>query len=409
MKTTNNQGTEKENGRLCAPFSPTQKNGDKLSNYLAMFGHAASDINQGALSAVLPFLVTGGYSYTQAVMLVFAANIVSAVVQPLFGWISDRRACPWFMGLGVLLAGVGMAGIGWAESYPFVVASALVSGFGVAMFHAEGGRISNLAAGARKGNGMSIFAVGGNVGFFVGPILAALVLTAFGMRGLAAFLVPTAVCAVVLFANNGRLKALGTAQSSAGYALDQPERWGMFGLVMGVLSLRSVLSYGFMAFIPLFLMNVLGQSEAASSLAISLFSVAGMLGTAVSGRTSEAVGAHRLCIVCLTVTAIAAVAFAFNGSSVALALALTAVIAIGIDLFYPSTVAVGMSYVPRHLGTASGLTYGVAICIGGAAEPFLGIAGDVVGLVPVVLVLAACSVVAAVIAVAVKRLDRKSA
>ena len=380
-------------------------NGDRISNYLAMLGHACSDINQGALSAVLPFLVTGGYSYTQAVMLVFAANIVSAVVQPLFGWISDRRACPWFMGFGVLLAGAGMAGIGWAGSYPLVVASALISGFGVAMFHAEGGRISNLAAGVRKGNGMSIFAVGGNVGFFVGPVMAAVALTAFGMRGLVVFLVPTAVCALVLFANNGRLKALGTAQSSAGYVPDQPERWGMFGLVMGVLSLRSVLSYGFMAFIPLFLMSVLGQSEAASSLAISLFSVAGMVGTAVSGRTAEVVGAHRLCIACLVVTAIAGVAFACNGSSVALALALTAVMAIGVDLFYPSTVAVGMSYVPRHLGTASGLTYGVAICIGGAAEPALGIAGDSFGLVPVMVALAVCSAIAAVIAVAVKRLE----
>ena len=160
-----------------------------------------------------------------------------------------------------------------------------------------------------------------------------------------------------------------------------------------------------MAFIPLFLMNVLGQTEAASSLAISLFSIAGMVGTALSGRTSEAVGAHRLTIACLSATAIGSAVFALNGSSVGLALVLTAVLAIGVDLFYPSAVAVGMSYVPQHLGMASGLTYGVAICLGGVAEPFLGMAGDAFGLTPVMLTLAAIALAAALLSVVVKKLD----
>lgn len=382
-----------------------KSSGDRGANYLTMLGHACSDINQGALSAVLPFLVLGGYSYTQAVMLVFGANIVSAVIQPLFGWISDKRSCPWFMGLGVLLAGVGMCGIGFAPTYAITVACAVVSGFGVAMFHAEGGRVSNLAAGVRKGNGMSIFAVGGNIGFFLGPIVAALVVTVFGMRGLAVFLVPSVICAVVLLASNKRFLALGAPAKSEVHVTEQPERWGLFGVVMGVLSLRSVLSYGLMAFIPLFLVANLGQSEALSSLAISAFSVAGAVATFFSGCAGEAAGAHRLCIACLAVTAVGIVAFALNESSVVLAVALTLLLAAGIDLFYPSTVAVGMSYVPQHLGTASGLCYGVAICMGGIAEPFLGMAGDAFGLVPVMFALAACAAVAALLAVVVKRLD----
>ena len=163
--------------------SEKKADGDKLANYLTMTGHMCSDINQGALSAIFPFLVVGsGYSYFEATMLVFAANIASAVIQPLFGWLGDKRPSPWFMALGIFLAGLGMAGIGYVQGYWLIVASAMVSGIGVAMFHPEGGRLSNLAAGARKGNGMSIFAVGGNIGFFVGPILCATFLTAFGLH-----------------------------------------------------------------------------------------------------------------------------------------------------------------------------------------------------------------------------------
>ena len=85
--------------------------GDKLANYLTMLGHLCADINQGALSAILPFLVVGaGYSYLEATMLLFASNIASGIIQPLFGWLGDRHPCPRFMALGVFLAGLGMAG-----------------------------------------------------------------------------------------------------------------------------------------------------------------------------------------------------------------------------------------------------------------------------------------------------------
>ena len=154
---------------------PTQnQKGDKLANYLTMAGHICSDINQGALSAVLPFLVVAhGFSYAAVAMLVFAANIASAVIQPLFGWIGDKRPCPWFMALGIFLTGLGMCGIGFLEDYRAIVASAMLSGIGVAMFHPEGGRLANLAATGTKAGGMSIFAVGGNIGFFVGCLCQA--------------------------------------------------------------------------------------------------------------------------------------------------------------------------------------------------------------------------------------------
>ncbi len=384
--------------------------GDKLANYLTMVGHACSDINQGALSAILPFLVVGGgYSYFQATMLVFAANIASAVIQPLFGWLGDRNPRPWFMALGVFLAGLGMAGIGIMPSYWWVVGSAMVCGIGVAMFHPEGGRLSNLAAGQRKGNGMSIFAVGGNIGFFVGPILCATFLTAFGLHGTLVFVIPATVCAIALLSFNSRFKALGSAVSKTpGDGEEAIEHWNLFGVVMSVLTLRSILSYGLMAFIPLFLVDVLGQGEALSSLAISLFAIAGACATAASGRVAEKAGTIKLMAACFGASTVCIVAFAFNGV-VAAALALTIALAVALDLCYPSAVALGMSYVPRHLGMASGLSYGVAVCAGGVAEPFLGMAGDNVGLVPVMLVLAALAAACTVIAAVLGRLHKKSA
>ena len=108
----------------------------------------------------------------------------------------------------------------------------------------------------------------------------------------------------------------------------------------------------------------------------------------------------------MLITAVFVVVFALNQSVVA-AFVFAALLAIASDLFYPSAVAQGMSYVPRHLGTASGISYGIAVCIGGVAEPFLGMAGDAYGLVPVMFIIAAITVVAAALALVVLKRDAK--
>jgi len=387
-----------------------QKDGDVVANYLTMTGHICADMNQGAISAILPFLVVGsGYSYLQATMLVFASNIASAVIQPLFGWLGDKFHAPWFMALGVFLSGLGMTGIGYASEYWLVVVSALISGIGVAMFHPEGGRLANLAAGSLKGRGMSIFAVGGNIGFFIGPIICAASLTAFGMHGTIAFLIPNTACAILLLCFNRRFMALGAPEVSHEDDDDNvlvKEHWDLFGMVMGIISARSIIQYGVMAFIPLFLVSNMGQTEAFSSMVISVFAIASAVATAFSGRTAEGVGTLRLTLVSCAFAGIAILAFAFN-TNVTVAIVLTIILALMLNIFYPSVVALGMGYVPRHLGMASGLSYGVAICIGGITEPFLGYMGDQVGLSPVMVVLAIIALASMVVAAILRHMQNK--
>src|SRR2546423_8730797 len=72
-------------------------------------GHACVDMCQGAVPALLPFLVAQrGYSYGAASALVLAATVASSIVQPLFGLASDRRSLPWLMPAGRVLSGAGL-------------------------------------------------------------------------------------------------------------------------------------------------------------------------------------------------------------------------------------------------------------------------------------------------------------
>ncbi|HSR10351.1 MAG TPA: MFS transporter, partial [Thermodesulfobacteriota bacterium] len=89
---------------------------------LLMTGHLVTDINTGALPAILPFLkdsLTLSYTMTAAIVLIF--NVTSSVIQPVFGYYSDRRSTRWLLPVGPFLASLGLALLGWAPSYVWVL------------------------------------------------------------------------------------------------------------------------------------------------------------------------------------------------------------------------------------------------------------------------------------------------
>ncbi|MGH9610624.1 MAG: MFS transporter, partial [Bryobacteraceae bacterium] len=101
--------------------------------------HFATDLNQGVLPAMLPlFIVQRHFSYEVAAYLVMAISGASCFLQPVFGWLADRRPSPWLAPAGVLVAGIAMAFVGVASTETWLIVAASVSGLGLAAFHPEG-------------------------------------------------------------------------------------------------------------------------------------------------------------------------------------------------------------------------------------------------------------------------------
>jgi FSR family fosmidomycin resistance protein-like MFS transporter len=92
-------------------------------------GHLMVDMNTGALPALLPFLKsTFGLSYTMIGTLVLVTNLSSSLIQPVFGYLSDRSARTWLLPFGVMAATCGMATIGLAPSYTVLLFLVFISG-----------------------------------------------------------------------------------------------------------------------------------------------------------------------------------------------------------------------------------------------------------------------------------------
>lgn len=387
-----------ENSENLSRSSLNKPKHDRRYSYLMMIAHLCDDLNQGALVAVIPFLVLhNGYSYAEVTALLLASNAASAIIQPLFGWLGDKKPRPWLMAAGIFLAGIGMAGVGVLPNYPLIMASAMLSGIGVAMFHPEGGRLGNLTAGEQKGKGMSIFAVGGKLGFTFGPLVATAAITLWGLPGTLIFIIPSTLCAAILLSQNKALLSYSNPDKQSSDDSLYQDNWVGFGFVMGAISCRSIMYYAFLSFIPLFLVYNLGQEEAFASSVISLFALVCAVGTIASGWAGQLLGAKKLIIVSYACVAIEVVIFAFNGSLI-VALILIALLALTCDISYPSAVAMGQSFVPHHLGMASGLSFGVMVCIGGLMTPVFGLIGDYFGLQVVMLCVTAIALLGIIIA-----------
>jgi MFS transporter, FSR family, fosmidomycin resistance protein len=344
--------------------------------------HLSTDLCQAAVPGLLPFFVDQrGYSYSAAGALVFAATVGSSLIQPLFGHAADRLQLPWLMPLGVALAGVGVGLAGVAPSYPLTFAAIVVSGIGVAAFHPEAARYTNYASGPRQAAGMSVFSVGGNAGFALGPVLTTGCVLAFGLSGTVLLALLPGAAAALLVTRRAHLAWLhaGGAAPAAARSEDSPkDRWGPFARLTGVISLRSCAHFGLLTFVPVYFVQVLGSSEPAGNAALTVMLAAGAAGTLLGGRAADRVGARTILLCCTAAAAPLLALFLLSGTP--LAFVLIGLVGLVIVGTFALTVVLGHEYLPGRLGTASGITLGAAIGVGGAIAPVLGVLADAYGI-----------------------------
>ena len=363
-------------------------------------GHLFTDLNQGAVAALLPFLVSErGLSLAAAGALVFAATVSSSLIQPLFGIFSDRSPIPALMPLGVLLAGVGMALVGVAPSYPLIFASVVLSGVGVAAFHPEAARFANYVSGSRRARGMSFFSVGGNAGFALGPVVATPLVLIFGLPGVLFLALPAVIMAGVMFAETPRMLRLAPEAAEGGTQTGAEaggESWAPFVVMIGVVVVRSFVYFGLVAFVASYYERVLGASAALGNVALTVMLASGAVGTLLMGPLADRLGRKAVLAGSMLTLPPLILAFTFAGPYAGMAvLALVGATTVGT---FGVTVVMGQEYLPGRIGLAAGITMGLSIGLGGIGAPLLGLLADAGGLRTTMLAIAALPVLGLVLA-----------
>ncbi|MDQ6891287.1 MAG: MFS transporter [Acidobacteriota bacterium] len=340
--------------------------------------HLFDDVNQGVIPALIPFFISErGFTIAAAAGLVFGSNVSSSVLQPLFGALADRKSTPWLVPAGLFLAGAGVAAAGLAPTYFLVLACAGVTGIGVAAFHPEAARQVYYQSGAKRATAMSFFATGGNLGFAIGPAIATPIGIALGLRGTPVMVLPALAMALVLVRAGALRHAVANRPREEG-APRASDRWGAFAKLSGPVLCRAIVFYALNTFIPLYWIREFSASKAAGGAALTLMLCSGVAGTLAGGWLADRFG--RRIVVLSSMILLFPLLLAFLAArSPTLALAL--MVPIGLVLYSPFSVmtVLAQEYLPGRVGTASGLTIGLAVTLGGLAAPVLGRIADLRG------------------------------
>ena len=371
--------------------------------------HLCNDISSGAMPAVLPFFVLNyGMDYTSMAGLMFAGSFLSSVIQPLFGYFADKTSKLWFMALGVFLTGVSLAVTGFVQDYWCIFAAITMMGVGSSIFHPEAASMVNHIAGRQKGSAMSIFSVGGNGGFGLGPLLAVFLITTFGMEGLAFFGIIGVVMGIAAFFlvpmiknSADRKMALEAhaagADMAAGEADDSKKAvgkygssgindWGAFGKLTALITFRAMVFTSLSSFLPLYCIQILGASQPVGTATLSILSLSGILTTLIGGYFADCWG-YIAVLRWGTSLLVPLLAICFFGGSIYWVYAMLLPMSLALYSTYSPFVVLGQTYLAKNIGFASGVTLGLSFSVGGVTAPFLGRYADIFGLEAVMLLI----------------------
>ncbi len=348
---------------------------------LLSMGHCMTDIYQGALPATLPFLKDKlGLTYTTAGFILIASNMASSVVQPIFGYYSDRKEKPLLLPFGCLAAGVGFSLLAFPSNFALILSLVLLSGLGVAAYHPEGFKTASYFTGERVATGMSIFSVGGNLGFALGPMASLFILKHYGLAYLPFMILPALsfiLLVTVFWKTIAVPERVTSSGKKAGAKKSRKAAFTALALVIAAVVMRSWTQFGLISYIPFYYIDYLKGDPIYAGKLVSTFLLSGVLGTLIGARFADRWGHKRFLVISFAISSLVfPLIFFVNGFAL---FAVFGVFGFVLISSFAVTTVMAQRLLPENVGMASGLIVGFAIGTGGIGVTLLGVIADSYG------------------------------
>ena len=339
-----------------------------------VLGHAVNDTSSSLLVGLLPALTSlYGLSYLLAGVVAMVFNFTSSILQPLLGRWFDRTQVFWLLEVGIAMNCVAMSLTGIAPSYTVLLFLVGTAGLGSAAFHPPSFSAVVRSAGPAKARAMGIFLSGGNTGFFLGPLVAGLLVSALGLPGSLLLLPIGVVTAVLLFGIR-----VGDHQG-APPTTDQarPANKRLLTLLATITAFRSIAIQSAITFLPLYFIARGEPLLVATSIA-SFWLGVGVLGQLAGGFLSDRVGRRPVIVTSLLVGG--ALFCGFLNTSGLLSVLLLALSGCLLYASWSVIVVMSSEAAPANVGAATGFMLGFSVGVGGFGALGFGAAADKLGL-----------------------------
>lgn len=349
---------------------------------LMFLGHVAVDTSQGTLPVVVAKLKeVFQLSYFQVGVMMMILNLSSSVIQPFFGYISDRFRTGWFIPAGILWTALAMGLLGWAPNYTTALVLVGFAGLGTAAFHPRAMMAVYLVSGEKRGFGAAVFSTGGNLGFALGPVVGSLLVLGLGLHATVG-LVPVAVLLflVIVFYPGDFLRREAEKKSVPAQQADPdtvPIPWVSLTAVCLIVTLRSWVYMSAITYMPM-LFQTRGVALQSGSLILTVFLASGAAAGLYGGYLSDKIGRKSVIVwTSVLYPVLAALMLLVDGPWVWF---LAGASGAALLASFSVTIVLTQELLPRNLGLASGLILGLGFGTGGLGTAVSGYLADLFGL-----------------------------
>jgi MFS transporter, FSR family, fosmidomycin resistance protein len=358
------------------------------TSYLAL-GHFVTDLYPAFLPPLLPLLIEKfQISITRVSLLATVLTLSASLTQPLFGFLFDRIGGRKMIIFGPVIGGLSLSLIGLAPRYSILVVLLILGGLGAASYHPEAAALTASLSGGKRTFGMSIFMLGGNLGFSLGPFLILAIVTSLGLEwtflasipafGLAWLLHKRAPLpeALRVSSTGANLQASYDPNTNALSSSSSNRRNLGFGILFSVVLFRVTTVLSLFTFLPI-LQKLRGFSLVASGSSVAVFMGCGALGGLIGGYIADRLGRKKIILASLIVSI--PVFLAFFHLKGPISFFILALLGFLFFLSEPSCIVMAQEMAPQKTRTASGLIMGMAWGMAGCGVLATGTLADAIG------------------------------
>ena len=342
------------------------------------FSHLLNDMMQSLLPAIYPVLKARfGLSFAQIGIITFVNQMLASVLQPVVGHVTDRKAMPYSLPIGMGFTLVGLLLLSAAGGYAALLIAVAFVGVGSAVFHPESSRVARLASGGQHGFAQSIFQVGGNAGASLGPLLAAFIVVPGGQPAVAWFALAALLGMAVLTYVGGWYRTHATMPVAVRHAAATPAPRHVV-LIIGMLLVLMLSKFFYTAsmsnYYIFYLTDRFHLPVREAQYCLFVFLAAFAAGTILGGPIGDRIGRKRV----ISVSIIGVLPFTLALPHLGLAATIVATVPIGLLLAsaFPAIVVYAQEMMPGRVGTVAGLMFGFAFGLGGIGAAVLGQLAD---------------------------------
>jgi FSR family fosmidomycin resistance protein-like MFS transporter len=345
------------------------------------FCHLLNDMMQSLIPAIYPSLkAMFGLSFAQIGLITFVFQFTASLLQPVVGWVSDKRPMPFSLPAGAGFTLLGLMGLGLAQSYAMVLISAAVVGIGSSVFHPESSRVARMASGGRHGLAQSLFQVGGNTGSALGPVLAAYVVLTYGHRSIAWCALFAVISIFVLwqvgrwYKNHGLARMAGRKQGAADSGLSQNQVLFSVGILLLLIFSKYFYLASIVSYYTFYLIHHFHVSVREAQLHLFLFLAAVAAGTFAGGPIGDKIG--RKWVIWVSILGILPFTLILPYANLFWTSALSVIIGMLLASAFPAIVVYAQELMPGRVGMVSGMFYGFSFGMGGIGAALIGLLAD---------------------------------